>query len=132
MGFSFIKCHVAFFQGHHYDRCGQMSTVLNNPWMAWKKESQSHGSRQLERRSPIGELPWLRTCLSAELLESSTASKSHFEGKNTCTLLHCSVGTLTRTTGLGQEVHKFIAVEIERHSFTWHARTLKVQNEEHK
>ena len=85
--------------------------------MAWKKES--YEGRQLERRSLIRELRWLRTCLSAELLESSTASKSHFEGKNTCTLLHCSVGMLARTIGLGQEVHKFIDVEIERDPFTW-------------
>ena len=71
---------------HPYDRCGQVS-ILNNPGMAWEKES--HGKRQLERRSLICKLLLLRTCLSAELLESSISSKSHFGGKNTCTLL-CS------------------------------------------
>ena len=70
---------------HQCDCCGPVST-LNNPGMAWTKES--HGKRKLKRRPLICELLWLRTCLSEELLENSIASKSHFEGKNTCTLLY--------------------------------------------
>ena len=70
---------------HPYSRCGQVS-ILNNPRMAWEKET--HGKRRLERRSLVCKLLLLRSYLSAELLES-IASKSHFEGKNTCTLL-CS------------------------------------------
>ena len=70
---------------HQCDCCGPVST-LNNPGMAWTKES--HGKRQLKRRPLICELLWLSTCLSEELLENSIASKSHFEGKNTCTLLY--------------------------------------------
>ena len=70
---------------HQCDCCGPVST-LKNPGMAWTKES--HGKRQLKRRPLICELLWLRTCLSEELLENSIASKSHFEGKNTCTLLY--------------------------------------------
>ena len=38
---------------HPYSRCGQVS-ILKNPRMAWKKES--HGKRQLERRSLICKL----------------------------------------------------------------------------
>ena len=106
---------------HPYSRCGQVS-ILNNPRMAWEKET--HGKK----------VTGLQIAIVEELSVCGTAGE-HSKQKSFWREEHLYIALFAHSLELQPLVKrcvKFTDVEIERGAFTLHARTLKPGNATHK